>query len=71
MTAEAKSHRRSLWALDWLNVFAADVRTGVGPYLAIYLQASRHWAPAHIGLVLSAMGLASVAALTLGLVGPA
>jgi MFS family permease len=64
MTLEARPHRRSLWALDWLNVLVADVRTGVGPYLAIYLQASGHWNPAHIGLAMSAMGIASVAAQT-------
>jgi MFS family permease len=64
MTSEARPHRRSLWALDWLNVFVADGKTGVGPYLAIYLQASRHWNPAHIGLAMAAMGLASVAAQT-------
>jgi hypothetical protein len=63
-TALARPHRRSLWAFDRLNVFAADVRTGVGPYLAIYLQASRHWDPAQIGLAMSAMGLASIAAQT-------
>jgi sugar phosphate permease len=53
-----------LWALDRLNVFVADVKTGVGPFLAIYLQASHHWNPAHIGLAVSAMGIASVAAQT-------
>jgi MFS family permease len=62
MTQEGTPHRRSLWALDWLNVLVADVKTGVGPYLAIYLQASRHWAPAPIGLAMSAMGFAAVAA---------
>src|SRR5215467_8941554 len=64
MTQEVTPHYRSLWALDWMNVFVADVKTGVGPYLAIYLQASRHWHPAHIGLAMSAMGIASVAAQT-------
>src|SRR5919198_1981351 len=64
MTSETRPHRRSLWALDWLNVFVADVKTGVGPYLAIYLQASHHWNPAHIGLAMAAMGIASVAAQT-------
>jgi len=62
MIQEATPHHRSLWALDWLNVLVADVKTGVGPYLAIYLQASRHWAPAAIGLAMSAMGFASVVA---------
>jgi MFS family permease len=64
MVMEAKSHRRSLRALDWLNVFMSDVQTGIGPYLAIYLMATRHWDPAHIGLAMSAMGLASVVAQT-------
>jgi hypothetical protein len=27
----------SLRGLDWLNFFLADVQTGVGPFLAIYL----------------------------------
>ena len=48
MTQEATPHHRSLWALAWLNVLVADVKTGVGPYLAVYLQASRHWEPVAI-----------------------
>ena len=64
MVMEAKSNRRSLRALDWLNVCMSDVQTGIGPYLAIYLMATRHWDPAHIGLWMSAMGLASVVAQT-------
>jgi hypothetical protein len=31
---------QSLRALDWLNVFLADVRDGIGPYLAMYLLAT-------------------------------
>jgi len=62
MTQEATPHHRSLWALDWLNVLVADVKTGIGPYLAVYLQASRHWDPVSIGLAMSAMGFASVVA---------
>jgi MFS family permease len=53
---------RSLRALDWLNFSMADVLTGLGPFLAIYLTASRHWNPAQVGIVLSAQGLATVAA---------
>jgi len=64
MTPEATPQHRSLWALDWLNVLVADVKTGVGPYLAVYLQASRHWDPAAIGLAMSAMGFAAVVAQT-------
>ncbi len=56
--------KKSLHALDFLNVFLADVRDGVGPYLAIYLQASRGWSPANIGLAMSAMGIATVVAQT-------
>lgn len=55
---------RSLRALDWLNVFLADVRDGVGPYLAIYLLATHHWDPASIGIAMSAMGIATVIAQT-------
>src|SRR5262249_35259414 len=62
MTQEVTPHHRSLWALDWLNVLVADVKTGVGSYLAVSLQASRHWAPAPIGLAMGAMGLAAVVA---------
>jgi len=51
---------RSLRALEWLNAIVADVRAGVGPYLAIYLRARRHWDPEQIGLAMSAMDLASV-----------
>jgi MFS family permease len=55
--------RRSLAALDALNVVLADVRDGLGPYLAIYL-ATRHWSSDRIGLAMSAMGIASVLAQT-------
>jgi MFS family permease len=54
---------RSLRALDALNVFLADVRDGLGPYLAIYL-ATKHWDPSKIGLAMSVMGVASVLAQT-------
>ncbi|KNX78613.1 MFS transporter [Pseudomonas sp. 250J] len=43
-----------------MNFFLADVRDGLGPYLAIYLLAVHHWEPGSIGLV---MTLASVTAL--------
>jgi predicted MFS family arabinose efflux permease len=52
----------SVHALDWLNFVAADVRDGVGPFLAIYLMVGRHWEPAAIGLAMSAMGIAAIAA---------
>lgn len=53
----------SLRALDALNIFLADVRDGLGPYLAIYLS-TRQWEAGKIGMAMSAMGLATVAAQT-------
>ena len=55
-------HQRSLRALDWLNFFMADVTTGIGPFLAIYLTATRHWNPASIGMVVAAQSISSVLA---------
>lgn len=49
----------SLRGLDLVNVFAADVRDGVGPYLAIFLKTSQHWEAGPIGI---AMAAASVSA---------
>ena len=37
-------------ALDALNFFLADVRGGLGPYLAVYLLTVRNWNEAEIGL---------------------
>jgi predicted MFS family arabinose efflux permease len=54
--------RRSLRALDLLAFLLADVRDGVGPFLAVYLQATHHWDPASIGMALSAAGLTGVIA---------
>lgn len=54
----------TLRALDYLNIFLADVRDGVGPYLAIYLLATQQWDPASIGIAMSAMGIATVVAQT-------
>ncbi|MCF3945088.1 MFS transporter [Acidiphilium sp. AL] len=43
---------RSLRGLDWLNFFVADVQTGFGPFIAIYLT-TQHWTDLAIGGVLS------------------
>lgn len=55
-------------ALDGLNFFLADVRDGLGPYLAIYLLAVRGpeqgWNPATIGFVITLAGLIGLAAQT-------
>jgi MFS family permease len=50
--------------LDTLNFFLADVRDGLGPYLAIYLLTVQHWDEASIGFTLSAAGVAGIVAQT-------
>ncbi|WP_094839987.1 MFS transporter [Bordetella genomosp. 11] len=55
---------RSSYPLDWLNFFIADVRDGLGPYLAIYLLAVHQWRPDRIGLVMTVSGLAALLAQT-------
>lgn len=50
--------------LDALNFFLADVRDGLGPYLAIYLLAVQNWNEASIGLVMSIAAAAGIAAQT-------
>ena len=44
--------KRSLWALDLLNFFLADVQTGFGPFVAVYLTTHK-WTEVEIGLALS------------------
>jgi MFS family permease len=56
--------RRSLRALDLLVFFLADVKGGVGPFLAIYLQATRHWDSASIGMALAVTAVTGVIAET-------
>jgi MFS family permease len=50
--------------LDALNFFLADVRDGLGPYLAIYLLTVQRWDEASIGLVMSVATLAGLLAQT-------
>ncbi|MCA4960754.1 MFS transporter [Pseudomonas sp. Y24-6] len=56
--------RRNNISLDSVNFFLADVRDGLGPYLAIYLLAVHQWEPASIGLVMTLAGVAALAAQT-------
>ena len=60
--------RRALLGLDALNFFLADVRDGLGPYLAIYLIAVRGpeqgWNEATVGLVMSIAGIVGLIAQT-------
>jgi predicted MFS family arabinose efflux permease len=50
---------RTLRGLDWLNFFLADVQTGVGPFLAIYL-AGYLWNEESVGLALTVGGIAGI-----------
>ena len=61
--ADAGAGRRGR-RLDALNFFLADVRDGLGPYLAIYLLTVQHWDEASIGLVMSIGGVAGIVAQT-------
>lgn len=54
---------QTLRGLDWLNFFLADVQTGVGPFLAIYL-ASLAWNEERVGLALTVGGIAGIVAQT-------
>ncbi len=46
------SRSRSLHGLDWLNFFVANVQTGFGPFIAVYLTENR-WTAAEVGFALS------------------
>jgi hypothetical protein len=48
--------RNSLRGLDWFIFFVADVQTGFGPFIAVYLT-SQKWTQVDLGLVLSAGGV--------------
>ncbi|HET9146914.1 MAG TPA: MFS transporter [Acetobacteraceae bacterium] len=54
----------SLRALDWLNFFLADVQSGLGPFLGIFLVTARHWNAASIGIVMTLAGVATLVAQT-------
>ncbi len=48
--------RQSLRGLDWFVFFLADVQTGFGPFIAVYLTTQK-WTQVEIGFVLSIGGL--------------
>ena len=52
--------RRSLRGLDWFIFFVADVQTGFGPFVSVYLTGQK-WTQVDIGLVQSAAGLVALA----------
>src|SRR5258708_12194555 len=54
--AAATPSRQSQRGLDWFIFFLADVQTGFGPFIAVYLTTQK-WTQVEIGLVLSIAGL--------------
>jgi MFS family permease len=50
---------RSLRGLDWFVFFVADVQTGFGPFVAVYLTTQK-WTQVDIGFVLSIGGLVAL-----------
>jgi MFS family permease len=51
--------RRSLQRLDRFVFLVADVQTGFGPFVAVYLT-TQHWTQVEIGLVLTVAGIVSL-----------
>jgi MFS family permease len=51
--------QRSLRGLDGLNFLLADVRDGLGPFLAVFLKAEQHWPPGAIGIAMAASSIAA------------
>jgi MFS family permease len=47
-------------ALDWFNLFVANIQTGFGPFIAVYLT-SQSWTQTSIGLALSIGTVAAMA----------
>jgi MFS family permease len=64
MSSDLQSTRRANRALDAANFFLADVRDGLGPYLAIYLLTEQKWDEASIGVVMSIATVAGIIAQT-------
>lgn len=60
LAMDKQSDLRNALSLDSLNFFLADVRDGLGPYLAIYLLAVHKWDPASIGVVMTLAGIAAL-----------
>ena len=56
MRLQPTPSRRSLRGLDWFIFFLADVQTGFGPFIAVYLTTQK-WTQTEIGLVLSIAGI--------------
>ena len=55
----ATASRKSQRGLDWFTFFVADIQTGFGPFLAVYLTTQK-WNQADIGLVLAVGSIAGL-----------
>src|SRR3712207_9160469 len=55
-----EASKRSLRGLDMVNVFMADVKDGVGVYLAVYLLVEEKWDPSKIGIVVAIPWIVSI-----------
>src|ERR1700754_2426939 len=64
MPAGSDRTMRANRALDAANFFLADVRDGLGPYLAVYLLTEQKWDEARIGIVMSVAAIAGIVAQT-------
>jgi MFS family permease len=64
MSQDASIKAHAGHALDAANFFLADVRDGLGPYLAIYLLTEQKWDEASIGVVMSIATIAGILAQT-------
>jgi predicted MFS family arabinose efflux permease len=53
---QERASPQSLRGLDWFIFFLADVQTGFGPFIAVYLTTQK-WTQGQIGLVLSIGGI--------------
>jgi MFS family permease len=51
--------RKSARGLDWFTFFVADIQTGFGPFLSVFLTTQK-WTQADIGLVLSIGSIAGL-----------
>ncbi len=61
---EQNPSKTSLRALDVLNVFLADVRDGMGPFLGTFLRENHHWDAGRVGIALAASQIGTVLAQT-------
>src|ERR1700742_3081537 len=57
---QAPDPKRAGRALDWFNLFVANIQTGFGPFIAVYLT-SQSWTQTSIGIALSIGTVAAMA----------